>query len=768
MRTEARAEIFVRGLVQGVGFRPFCHRLASKLGLAGTVRNLGDAGVHLILEGEKGKIEEFLETMFHDHPPLAKILEVEVRLSKARGEFKEFIVSKSEPSSFGKISLVPPDITICEKCLSEIENPSDRRYRYPFTTCVDCGPRFTIIESLPYDREGTSMKDFPLCSDCSLEYHNPEDRRYRAEPTCCPKCGPKVFLLNSDGRPISAGDPLLETAKLLDEGFIVAIKGIGGTHVAAKTTDDDVLIRLRKNFCRPQQPFAVMSLNLERIRTFAEVDQKAESLLASVQRPIVLLKKKRDFPLSDLVSPGLDTIGVMLPYSGIHHLILSEGKDPAYIMTSANLPGLPMVIDNSEALSALRGLVDYFLLHDRRIVNRCDDSVVRFTADGYVFIRRSRGYAPLPLEMKFRFGKGIAALGGDLCVTGAVTKDGKCFLTQHIGDVSKFETLLYLRAAVHRLIDLLKIEKIDVVVCDMHPAYSTTGEAKRLADETGAEIVQVQHHHAHLAGLAAEYGLDELLGIAADGAGYGLDGTIWGGEVLLIQKERFEKIGGLKACSMPGGDLATIYPARMVAGILWDALSKEELREILVEFCLQGFPRGEKEIEVLLAQLNRKVNVPLTSSLGRLLDASSCLLGICSARTYEGEPAMKLEALASAGDPSRFRPEIERSGNFVDQASLLLQVVEALRAGVKKSDIAAGVQASVARALAEIAVEKAEELGIKTVGVSGGVFYNDAIARTVKEVVERRGLRFLISRQIPLGDGGISAGQAVVASFLTS
>jgi len=758
-----RAEVLVRGLVQGVGFRPFCYRLASELGLSGSVRNTGDAGVQIVLEGERDRIERFLELLRKEHPPLADVRELEVRWTEARGE-RGFRVLPSEPSVLGRMSIVPPDITICERCLAEMSDPSDRRYGYPFTTCVDCGPRFTIITGLPYDRALTSMAEFPLCDECSAEYHDPSDRRYRAEPTCCPKCGPSVFLCDGSGKRLDVGDPLGETARLLDEGHIVAIKGIGGVHVAAKATDDGVLGRLRRNFGRPQQPFAVMSLNLEAVRSYAEVTVEAEALLKSVQRPIVLLRKREDFPLSDLVSPGLDTVGVMLAYSGIHHAVLSEGRDPAYVMTSANLPGLPMVVDNDEAVSALRGLVDYFLLHNRRIVNRCDDSVVRFSAGVPVFIRRSRGYAPLPLSLRVQLREGIVALGGDLCVTGAVTKDGSCFLTQHIGDVSRLETLLYLRSAVRRLLELLRVGEVRTVACDMHPSYSTTAEAGRMAEEFGAEVVQVQHHHAHLAALAAEHGLAEIVGIAADGAGYGPDGTVWGGEVLFVSGGSFKRLGGLRPCPMPGGDLATIHPARMVAGILWGALSPDEVREILLRLQSGALPRGEMEADVLIRQLERGVNVPMTSSLGRLLDAVSCLLSVCFRRTYEGEPAMKLEALASAGDPERFRPAVDRAGDSIDQASLLLQVLEALDSGVGRADIAAGSHVAVARALAELAVEKALEEGVKAVGVGGGVFYNDLIARTVREVVTASGLRFLISSQIPLGDGGLSAGQAVVAS----
>ncbi len=765
--TAIRSEISVSGLVQGVGFRPFCYRLATKFGLKGTVRNMGDAGVQIILEGERGAIENFIQALGKEKPPLARIDGIGAEWKPATGEFKDFSVVESGKGGLGLLSVIPPDIAICDDCLREMFDPKGRRYRYPFTTCVNCGPRFTIIRDLPYDRERTSMEDFPLCGDCRGEYTNPSDRRYHAEPTCCSACGPEVRLHHASGESHEVEDPLREASKLLDEGKIVVIKGIGGMHVAAKVTEDGPLQRLREAFKRPQQPFAIMSKDLETVRTFAEVGADEEERLKSPQRPIVVLRSKIG-KISELVSPGLDSIGVMLPYNGIQHIILRDGKEPAYVMTSANLPGLPMVLENEDAISKFGGLVDYFLLHNRRIINRCDDSVVRLTAGAPVFLRRSRGYAPMPLDLQLPKEANVLALGAEFDVVATLLKGGRCFPTQHIGDVSKLETMGYLRQAVERLMRLLNLEKIDVVACDLHPQYATSSEAESFAREFNAKLVRVQHHHAHLAALMAEHGIDEIVGIDADGVGYGADGTLWGGEVMVASHRDFERVGALASQPMPGGDLATRFPARAVAGILWGALQPKEVENVLGDFCLEGFRQGEDEIKAVIHQLEIGMNVFRSSSCGRVLDAVSCILGVCRERTYEGEPAIKLEAFARGGDESgsSFKFSLKREKGFerVDTSKLLLDVLEAMKKGDSKRDIAARAQIELGRGLAELAVKASKAKGIETIGARGGVFYNDAVSSAVWDFVDGEGLKFLMHRQVPPGDGGISIGQAVVAA----
>ncbi len=764
----ARAEIAVTGVVQVVGFRPFIYRLANKHGLAGFVRNMGDAGVQVIVEGDKKRVEKFIDSLRPEQPPLARIDEVKIAWKDATNEFTIFRVVPSETTGLGLPSVVPPDLALCDDCLREMLDPSDRRHNYPFITCVNCGPRFTIIEELPYDRPRTSMKAFPLCTDCLREYRDPPDRRYHAEPTCCPVCGPRMELHDGNGSSIDVADPFRETARLLDEGSIVAIKGIGGIHIASKTTDDEVFARLRRASNRPQQPFAIMSKDLEAVRTFAEVSEVEVKLLTSHRRPILVLKRSPNYMLSDLVAPGLDSVGVMLPYSGIHHLILRHGSDPAYIMTSANVPGLPMLVDNAEAIAKLRGVVDYLLLHNRVIVNRCDDSVVKLINGKPAFLRRSRGYVPEPIKLSFGSERSVLAVGAELNVSAAILVGDRCFVSQYIGDTTKVETLEYMREAAERLMCLLNLKGVDVVAHDLHPHYATTRVAPRLAKELGAKTFAAQHHHAHLCSLMAEHGLEKLVGISADGVGYGSDGTIWGGEVMVASLSSFERVGGLMSQRMPGGDLATRFPARMVAGMLWQHLGREELERVLDEFCASGFKRGKREMGIVLRQLERDLNVFRTSSCGRVLDAVACLLGVCDERTYEGEPAIKLEAAAGKGNAEevKLEPVIEKVGGVrvVDTSRLLGDILSALRARVPRRHIAAAAQRAIARGLASIAIDTASSRGMDIVGGSGGVFYNWAIATAVRKEIEKAGLRFVQHELLPPGDGGISVGQAVVAA----
>jgi hydrogenase maturation protein HypF len=724
--------------------------------------------VEIVVEGERQTIEDFVVALKAEQPPLARIEDVKITWKPASGEFSSFKVVESEKKGLGAFSVVPPDIALCEDCLREMFDPSDRRYLYPFITCVNCGPRFTIIRELPYDRPRTSMEVFPLCPACLREYTDPADRRYHAEPTCCPVCGPKLELFNAGGERLKSSNLPLEVAKLLDEGNVVAIKGIGGIHIASRTTDDEVLIRLRRIFNRPQQPFAIMSKDLETIRSFAEVNEVEAITLTSHRRPIVVLKRSENYMLSDLVAPGLDSVGVMLPYSGIHHLILSYGKDPAYVMTSANLPGVPMLIDNAEALEKLKDKVDYFLLHDREIVNRCDDSVLKVVDGKPVFLRRSRGWVPEPLKLAFRSDVSVLAVGPELNVAVAILVGDKCIVSQYVGDTTKVETLEYMRSAAGRLMHLLNLDHVDLVAHDLHPSYATTQAAYEMAKQLGAKTFAVQHHHAHLCSLMAEQGLEELVGIAADGVGYGSDGMVWGGEVMVANLRSFERVGGLMKQPMPGGDLATQFPARMVAGILWQALEPNEIKGVLNEFCLNGFRYGRREVDVVLRQLERNLNVFWTSSCGRVLDAVACLLNVCSARTYEGEPAIKLEAFASGGDPKRVKLEFLFKNvdgmRVIDTSQLLLEVIEALRSRIPRKHIAAAAQRAIAEGFATLALEAASAKGLRVVGASGGVFYNQAITSAVRKLIEEAGLRFVRHELLPPGDGGVSVGQAAVAA----
>lgn len=761
MPERKQAQVRVEGIVQGVGFRPFCYRSAENLGLKGWVKNTGDAGVRIKLEGEEESIEKFLEVLKNDNPPSARIDGVKVSWTEP-SELEGFRILESDSEKMGKSSVIPPDTSLCDECYQEMMHPDDRRYHYPFITCVNCGPRFTTIEDLPYDRERTSMREFPLCEDCLREYEDPGDRRYHAESISCPANGPVMQLYGSSGTEIETENPIKRGAELLDGGKIVAVKGIGGIHVAAKTTDNSVLRRLRKEFGRPEQPLAIMARDLKTVRDFAKVNEKEEELLTSKERPITVVKKGDDYYLSELISPDLDSVGVMLPYSGIHQLLFHHGKEPAYIMTSANYPGLPMMIKNSEIMPELSQGVDYFLLHNREIINRCDDSVVRLSGGSPTFLRRSRGYVPTPIDTPAENERTILALGADLDDVISISKDGRIFPSQYIGDVDNLETVEYLRRTVRKFFRWLNIKDLEIVACDLHPEFSTTELAGEMAKKFEAELIQVQHHEAHLYSLMAETGVDELVGILADGVGYGRDGTIWGGEIMTISSGKPERVGWIRQYPLPGGDLATKFPARSLAGILWEERNAGEIEEILEKHCKDWLRDGENE--VIIQQLQGGFNTPLTSSTGRVLDAISCVLGVCGKRTYEGEPAIKLEAVANRGNPdlADLRMPVTRAdgGRILDAGRLLIEVIEEMEGGTDRKHIAAAAQRTLGESLAKIAVEEAQERGIKNIGVSGGVFYNDSITKSVRKTVAGEKLSFLKHEKIPPGDGGISAGQA--------
>ena len=753
-----RAEIKVTGIVQGVGFRPFVYRTAVKHDLLGYVRNRGDAGVEIVVEGEKEKIEKFIEDLKVKKPPLAKIHDLIVNFSDEKGEFKEFRILRSSESRELSGSVIPPDVAICDECLKELRDPRDKRYEYFFITCTDCGPRFTVIEQLPYDRPNTTMRDFPMCSFCKSEYENPANRRFHAQTVACPICGPRAYLTDNRGEEIDVKDPIREAGRLLAEGYIVAIKGYGGFHVATATTLSEPIRRLRRVKHRRQKPFAIMARSLDATRTFAIVNQKEAELLTSYVRPIVLLRKSEDYYLSDLIAPGLHNVGVMLPYSAMHYMLFDEVNEPAFVMTSANPPSQPIVKDNDEALKRLGGVVDYFLFHNRRIAHRCDDSVLRVHGGRHVcLIRRSRGYAPAPIRLKFSSKKCILGLGGELNVVSCILNGDKAFLSQHIGDVENIETLGFLEEATRHLIRLTN-SHIEAIACDLHPRFNTTRLAYRLAKEWNCPIIQVQHHHAHIAALMAEYNLDEIVGIACDGYGYGPNGQAWGGEILYCNREGYRRVGHLEEQPMPGGDLATRYPLRMAAGILH---RKADISEWLFSksSCL---PHGKAEAELILKQLDKGVKI-MTSSCGRVLDAVSAILGICYERTYEGEPAMKLEAAAIEGkDVLKLKPKIK--GEVIETSDMVYTIFENV-GKLNVGDLAYSAQQYLARSLAELAIEKAIELGVKHIGFSGGVACNEQITLTIQRIVEDNGLNFVFHRAVPPGDGGTSFGQAIVACF---
>jgi hydrogenase maturation protein HypF len=755
-----RAEIRVSGIVQGVGFRPFVYRTAIKKGLVGFIRNRGDAGVEIIVEGEKNAVKDFLKKIREEKPPLAQIYGVTAKYGKDKGEFESFTIIKSTEITEFSGSVIPPDVSICDECLRELRASRNRRHNYFFITCTNCGPRYTIIEGLPYDRPNTTMKKFPVCDFCFKEYKDPSNRRFHAQTVACPKCGPKAYLTTNKGEAVDCKDPIREAGRLLEEGSIVAGKGNGGFHVATATTKSEPIKRLREIKHRAQKPFAIMARDLETIMSFAEVSREEVRLLTSYIKPIVLLKKREDYYLSELISPGLHTVGVMLPYTGLHVMLFDGVREPAFVMTSANPPSEPIVTENDEALKKLGSVVDYFLLHDRAIAQRCDDSVIRLHGKNQSVIRRSRGYAPAPIRLKSPLKRCVLGVGAELNVTACVLLDDKAFLSQHIGDIETPETLKFLRDAIAHLMRLTN-SRVEIIACDLHPKFNTTRLAHTLGDKLDCPVIPVQHQHAHTAALMFEHDVDELVGIACDGYGYGSDGTAWGGEILYCNREGFQRLGHLQEQPMVGGDLAALYPLRMAAGILHGSADMEEW--LLSK--ANRFPHGRKEVGIILKQLKGGL-APKTTSCGRVLDAVSALLGVCYERTYEGEPAMKLESAAVGGkNILNLTPKLR--GKTLNTTLLLSEVFDKSES-CSVADLASSTQFYLAKGLAQLAITEAERLKVKVIGYSGGVAHNEQITHTIRKIIEERGFRFLVHGEVPPGDGGIAFGQATVAALATS
>ncbi len=761
------AEVHVTGRVQGVGFRPFIYRLAVRHGLRGYVINLGDAGVEAVVEGPTENVEAFIKSIQAEAPPVSEITGIHSSYRPYRGRFTEFVIDRSRSGRDAASGIFPPDIGICPDCLRDMEDKGGRWFEYPFTACAWCGPRFTGVRSLPYDRERTHMDAFPMCRHCQSDYRNPLDRRFDAQGITCSICGPKMSLLDASGVEIKVSDVFAEVAKLLREGSIVAVKGIGGFHLAAFATEDGPVEKLRARKNRPYQPFALMAPDLAAVKSFASPDIYELRALVSWQKPIVLVKR-RSGEISDLVAPGLSRVGVMLPYTGIQVMLFKRLDGLALVMTSGNRSGLPMAITNKDALSDLRGVADYFLVHNREIVNRCDDSLMRVNDGRVAFVRRSRGYVPDPVEIPIK--KGISfAVGTEQSNAASVTLDGKCYQTQYLGDITNLETLEYEKSAIHALRDILRITRNpDVIACDQHPGYMTSQLAGVISQEMGVEITRSQHHHAHIVSVCAENGVkpdENVVGIALDGAGYGPDGAIWGGEVLISTYSDYKRTGQLEYLPMPGGDLCAMYPYRMLIAALSTVLSDNELRDITENHIEEALPNGLDERDLIIKQ-SRVKNVLKTSSSGRLLDSVASLLGLTYYRTYEGEPAMRLESLAEKGSPEtvKYEPQIENNNRIYElkTANMLKYLIDNKNT-LKKEDIAAFVQKYLADGISEMAIDVARAEDINIIAISGGVLVNRNISQRIIKNVEKTGLDVLTNTKTPLGDGGSSLGQSCIA-----
>ena len=753
VRKLVQAKIKVTGIVQGVGFRPFIYRIATANNLKGYVRNRGDAVVEIVVEGKEHEITLFLKDLKEKKPPIAQIHKILVNYYEERKGFSEFAILNSSETKELAGSVVPPDIAICGECLRELRSPTDPRHDYFFITCTNCGPRYTTILKLPYDRKNTTMQDFEMCKFCRDEYENPNNRRFHAQTVACPKCGPKAYLTTNRGQPVPHKDPIREAGRLIEEGYILAIKGYGGFHVATSTTRDPPIQKLRKTKHRAQKPFAVMARDLKTIRTFAEVSPEEGEMLSSLQRPIVLLDKSRDYYLSEQIAPGLHNVGVMLPYTGMHVMLFDQVQEPAFVMTSANPPSEPIVTQNREALKKLGSTVDYFLLHNREIAQRCDDSVVRLHNKKHCFVRRSRGYAPAPVHLKHSSSKCVLGVGAEENVTGCIIVGEKAFISQYIGDVENLETFTFLKETIHHLLELTNA-KIDAVACDLHPKFATSTLAKELSEDIGCPTYSIQHHYAHILSLMGEHGLKEMIGIVCDGYGYGSDGKAWGGEILRCTKDGFNRLGHLEEQPLVGGDLASRFPVRMATGILQNIDGIEDWILSKSRF----LPHGKEEAHTIVHQLNSDRVLPTTTSCGRILDAISAILGICYERTYQGEPAMKLESVATKGqDILKLEPEI--NGGILGTTGLV-EAVYAAREAESPADLAYSAQSYLGKGLAKLALEAAKDTGINVIGFSGGVAYNSHITSTIMKRVRGEGVEFYVHEIIPAGDGGISFGQA--------
>jgi hydrogenase maturation protein HypF len=734
-----RRSFRVTGVVQGVGFRPFVHVLATSLGLTGLVGNDAE-GVFCEVEGATTVVEEFTRRLVDDAPPLARIEEVahhDVPPTAATG----FHIVAS--AATGGATLISADLAPCPECLAEMGDPADRRYRYPFINCTNCGPRFTITVDIPYDRPNTTMAGFPMCSACLAEYEDPTNRRFHAQPIACPACGPRIWTVPE------SPDPLRAVRDAVAAGAIVAVKGLGGFHLACRADDDSTLRRLRERKGRVDKPFALMAADLETARALAEIDDAEAALLTGPERPIVLCRRRPRSGLSDQVAPGNGWVGLMLTSTPLHHLLLEGGE--AWVMTSGNRSQEPICVDNDEARHRLGGIADMFLLHDRPIHVPCDDSVVRVTEGRLSPVRRSRGYAPYPIPIAFP-GPEVLAVGGELKATACLTRGRHAFMSQHIGDMENLETLEAFEAAVRHLETLFRVSP-QVVACDLHPRYLSSEWARR----SERRVVEVQHHHAHVASLLAEHGTaGPIVGFSFDGTGYGTDGTAWGGEVLVADLSGFDRVGHLRPSALAGGDTAVRRPYRQAlarlaeAGIGWS----ERLAPVRAA--------GAEERRVLSAQLERGLNTVATTSMGRLFDAVAALAGLRQVVTYEGQAAIELEALADLATGA-YRIEVGDGGVW-DTTALVAAVAADALSGEPVGVISGRFHRGVALAIGEAAGAAREAHGLEVVGLTGGVFQNVVLTRLAGDELRRRGFRVLLHRLVPPNDGGLALGQAAVAA----
>ena len=757
--------VHITGIVQGVGFRPFVYNLANRHNLKGWVKNTS-AGVDIEVDGDSESLDLFLQQLRDEAPPLSRIDEFSASFQPANGFLSlEILHSESVEGAFQPIS---PDVAICADCLRELFDPNDRRYHYPFINCTNCGPRFTIIKDIPYDRPKTTMASFPMCPDCEREYKDPADRRFHAQPVACPVCGPHVWLENrsDDLSRLSVTtkdeEGIQAAQHLLLEGKIIAIKGLGGFHLACDATNTLAVTELRNRKLRVDKPFAIMMPDIKTIERHCFASEAERELLLSPAHPIVLLRRRPDSTIVHEVSPYQDWLGVMLPYTPLHYLLFAD-KDSqftALVMTSGNLSEEPIATGNEEAQERLSGLADAFLFHNRAIHIRCDDSVVRVFEDHRQTIyplRRSRGYSPFPVKLPMDAPQ-ILAAGSELKNTFCITNQNYAFLSHHIGDMENYETLQSFEQGVAHFERLFRVAP-EAIAYDLHPNYLATRYALERAGRESIPAIGVQHHHAHVAACMAEHGLDgtqPVIGVAFDGTGYGEDGAIWGGEVLIADYKSYRRRFHLEYFPLPGGDAAIKKPARTALALLWSlGFSWDQHLGPVAGFS------AEDQV-TLRAQLEKKINTPMTSSMGRLFDAAASLAGVRQTVNYEGQAAIEFEALVDPDEVGTYPFGLEQ--DQVRVRSALEALIHDVKAGVSASKISARFHNGLAKCVLEICSRIRSETGIDEVALSGGVWQNITLLGRTLSLLKRDGFRVYLHREVPTNDGGLSLGQAVIAA----
>jgi len=751
----ATVRIEIKGIVQGVGFRPFIYNLARKCHLSGYVLN-DTNGVEIEVEGKKPDLDRFLLQIKNVPPPQSRIERIKVEKIPFKS-YQNFVIKDSKKKDT-KTVLVSPDLATCDDCLDELFDPQDRRFGYPFLNCTHCGPRLTIIRDIPYDRDKTTMAVFKMCPDCNQEYHSPQNRRFHAQPNACPACGPKLILTDNEKNGLNTTDPISTSIERLKNGCIVAIKGIGGYHLACDATNKDAVSNLRKRKYREDKPFAMMAGDLKTIQKFCYVNPFEKKLLQSVPRPILLLKKKNVNLIAPDVAPFQKNFGVMLPYSPLHHLLLTQ-SNLILVMTSGNQSDEPIAYEDKDAFQRLNNIADYFLFHNREIYRRCDDSVTRISKGKEMISRRGRGYVPLPIKVDLSFRKHILALGPELKNTFCLARDNFAFLSTHIGDLENFETLDFYIKEIERFKKLCSV-KPEIVAHDLHPEYLSTKYALSLPH---VKKIPVQHHHAHITSCMAENKIrQKVIGVAFDGTGFGEDKAIWGGEFLLADLKEYQRVAHLKYIPMPGGEMAIKNPWRMALSYLY-ACYGENFLNLDLEFVKKI---DLHKWEVIKRMLDQKINVFFTSSAGRFFDCVSVLLNWRERTNYEGQPAVELEFLADENIKGKYDFEITKEQDiFIVHPELIISgVVKDLMKKEKKSKIAVKFHNTVSQIINEVCSRLRKEHSLNSVCLSGGVFQNVFLLDRTYALLTKNKFKVYTHHQVPPNDGGISLGQATVAN----